>query len=281
MEVAGLVIGAVGLAGLFTTCLECIEYVQSGRKLGKDYVLLETKLCNQKIRFMAWGKACGFGTSDGYDTRLDSSVRRSAIERTMACIMMLFVDAEKFSRTHALQQGGKHRLRTNALLLNSNGSLIPRDALRDFLGRIEQTQRQASFFTAARWAIGDRKKFAELIQHLKDFIDDLQNLTRDMETIELQRHFVELEIETIADEEILCNMIEAGQDDNDAVSDAASRRLESIRGSSIAPSTFNTSSVVETFRTAATSWSRRNDDADIEPVSKSSADIPEVPHNQR
>ena len=37
MEPAGLTLGVVGLASLFSTCMECFDYIQLSRSFGKDY----------------------------------------------------------------------------------------------------------------------------------------------------------------------------------------------------------------------------------------------------
>jgi hypothetical protein len=37
MEVAGLALGAVGVAGLFTTCIECFDVVVAGKNFSEDY----------------------------------------------------------------------------------------------------------------------------------------------------------------------------------------------------------------------------------------------------
>jgi Ras family protein A len=46
MEPIGLAVGVAGLAGLFSTCIECFNIVQRGRYLGRDYLILETKYTN-------------------------------------------------------------------------------------------------------------------------------------------------------------------------------------------------------------------------------------------
>ena len=71
MEAVGLGVGVVGLAGLFSACIDCFELVQRGRYHGKDFLLLETKFTNQRLRLKTWGRACGFtnaGADDGDDT---------------------------------------------------------------------------------------------------------------------------------------------------------------------------------------------------------------------
>jgi hypothetical protein len=37
MEPVGLAVGIAGLAGLFTTCIECFNIVQQKRYFGRDY----------------------------------------------------------------------------------------------------------------------------------------------------------------------------------------------------------------------------------------------------
>lgn len=64
MEPVGLAVGIAGLAGLFTTCLECFNIVQRGRYFGRDHSILEAKYANQRLRLQTWGRACGFADGD-------------------------------------------------------------------------------------------------------------------------------------------------------------------------------------------------------------------------
>lgn len=70
MEAAGLVrvLGVAGLAGLFSSCMDCFELVQHGRYLGRDYLLVETKFENLKLRFLTWGRACGLMDEDSSES---------------------------------------------------------------------------------------------------------------------------------------------------------------------------------------------------------------------
>ncbi|KAM0813410.1 putative Rac5 protein [Seiridium cardinale] len=102
------------------------------------------------------------------------------------------------------------------------------------------------------------EKFIELVQHLKDFNDDLESLPRTTGVPRRQRIIIEYEIEEIDDMEILDEIAVAGQQGSDLLSDTASQRLsilqnESTRTSSIRASTdtFNTGS----FHTARSNFS--------------------------
>uniref|UniRef100_A0A8H7NHK0 ZZ-type domain-containing protein n=2 Tax=Bionectria ochroleuca TaxID=29856 RepID=A0A8H7NHK0_BIOOC len=59
METAGLVIGVVGLAGLFNSCLEALDKLQSYRTFGNDSYVLDTRFNATKARFARWGLGVG------------------------------------------------------------------------------------------------------------------------------------------------------------------------------------------------------------------------------
>jgi Prion-inhibition and propagation len=55
MEVAGVVLGAgglAGLAGLFSACVDCFAFIQSGHAHGRDLEILLTKLDVEKARIL-------------------------------------------------------------------------------------------------------------------------------------------------------------------------------------------------------------------------------------
>ncbi|KAH7151968.1 ankyrin-1 [Dactylonectria estremocensis] len=55
MEPVGLAVGIAGLAGLFSSCLEAVEKVQSYRSFGADSQVLDTQFKAEKLRFEQWG----------------------------------------------------------------------------------------------------------------------------------------------------------------------------------------------------------------------------------
>ncbi|RBA11145.1 hypothetical protein FPRO05_04318 [Fusarium proliferatum] len=59
MEPAGLVIGVAGLAGLFNSCLEAVDKVQSYQTFGTDSHVLDTRFKAAKTRFERWGSGVG------------------------------------------------------------------------------------------------------------------------------------------------------------------------------------------------------------------------------
>ena len=61
MEPLGLGVGIIGLAGVFTACVDCFEYVQFGRQFGNDYGKCLLKLDTVRLRISRWGTTVGLG----------------------------------------------------------------------------------------------------------------------------------------------------------------------------------------------------------------------------
>lgn len=237
MEPVGVAIGAVGLISLFSTCIEGFQLVEKGKYLGKDFDLLETKFGNQRLRLKAWGQACGLTDSefDDYDSRLDEAELRSNIERTLNHIMITLQNQELLKNKYGLKE---HQVIERRFYLADQETapihwmhLNPatwRDKFYDFKHRIDKTQHQASFSAKARWAIGDKKKFAELVDDLKDLIDGLEGLTKFSDIIKRQREIIARKVASMNDIETLTSMERACEGHVDAVCNAATFRLSQL-----------------------------------------------------
>ena len=49
----------IGIASLFSTCIECFEYFKAAQSLGDDLKILLVKLDIEKTRLLIWGNAVG------------------------------------------------------------------------------------------------------------------------------------------------------------------------------------------------------------------------------
>ncbi|KAK8117828.1 P-loop containing nucleoside triphosphate hydrolase protein [Apiospora kogelbergensis] len=231
---------ALGIASLFTTCVDYFELVQSGRYLGQEYHLLETKFINQRIRLVAWGRACGFTDPNGYDRQIDENKEvRDAIETSLLHLIGLLRDGDKLKRKYGLRDADQagaeptpnvsiHSLNTWPLLGQSAMNALAQ-RLAKVREKTKSTQKQANIWTKARWAIMDKDKFAELVQHLRDLIEDLEGLTEGLHLEHRQRELIRQEVESIREIPVLESIEEARVGRLDPVSDAASLRLWSVR----------------------------------------------------
>lgn len=252
-EPAGLALGAIGLAGLFSSCIECLNLIQRGRSLSKDYRLLETKLSNQELRLRAWGKACGFVDSEALGLRLNDSELEQQIRATLDCIKLLFSDSRELKKQYGLKLcKSKSPARPDDRAVIGAESSVSTETRSTFssLFRTTRADRSQPLLSAAQWAIEDKEKFSELVKHLKDFVDDLEALTRATEIPQRQRIIVDYEIESIPDVSTLEEIETAREGDDDVVSDAASIRLERLRESSRTSGvTSNRSSIADSLVT--------------------------------
>src|SRR5437762_8290269 len=60
MEPGGLAVSIVGLAGLFSLCLDVIEKVEKYKDFGTDSRTLIAQFEADKLRFKRWGEKVGF-----------------------------------------------------------------------------------------------------------------------------------------------------------------------------------------------------------------------------
>lgn len=249
-EAVGTALGALGVVGLLTVCLDCFDFIQNGLSLGNDFVLLEGQFSGLRIRLFAWGKACGFMSVRGYDRRLDHPAWKQHVQKQLNGISLLFLGAAKIVKKYDLRERYEHNADGP---LSQNAQFID-EGLQDFLKRIRKTKKRAGFLGALTWALKDKKEFTELLQRLKECIEALELVTRDLNLFEDQRQIVEYEIQSISEPSMLEGMInsESKTTSVDIISDAASQRLLQIRETSIPErsSSLAASSKQETFFTA-------------------------------
>lgn len=157
MEPLGLAIGVVGLAGLFSTCIDCFSLVQHGRYLGRDRLILETKYTNQRLRLLTWGRACGFMDGGDSDDPAWSDNVHSAVSDTLVHIAALFQNHKTLSKRYGLSNAEPSARKSVASSVLS--ALVPRlraTNLVDLAPPVRSTAKRPTIPTAARWAIHDK-----------------------------------------------------------------------------------------------------------------------------
>ena len=105
-EAAGLVIGGVGLAALFSTSVECLDYISLGRNIGKDYQLSATNMILLKVRLYAWGKSLRV-TQPGQEHPVLRDCwlqERETVGMSLFGIKTTFDDAGKLEKKYGLEQ---------------------------------------------------------------------------------------------------------------------------------------------------------------------------------
>ncbi|CAG8069864.1 unnamed protein product [Penicillium nalgiovense] len=89
MEPAGLTVGILGLAGLFNTCLDVLEKVDSWKGFGSESRSMSAQFKDHKIRLEKWGQAVGIEQgrlSDEHDRLLDDPRILSTVQELLSAI---------------------------------------------------------------------------------------------------------------------------------------------------------------------------------------------------
>ncbi|KAJ5769019.1 hypothetical protein N7520_003578 [Penicillium odoratum] len=89
MEPVSFAVGIIGLAGLFSTCLDVLDKVDSRKDFGSDSQNLSAQFKAHKLRLERWGKAVGFengGVSDVHDKTLDDPHVLSAVKDLLTVV---------------------------------------------------------------------------------------------------------------------------------------------------------------------------------------------------
>ncbi|KAF0641004.1 hypothetical protein FPSE5266_03314 [Fusarium pseudograminearum] len=141
MEAVGLVLG---VAGLFSTCIEAVEKVQSYRSFGPDSSTINTRFQTAKVLLEQWGRSIGFENGillATHNENLDDPDTVVAVKDVLNIIKSI------------CQLGSQHRAANGA-----NGSLIA--------GRRQKL----------KWAFGDKEKQQEQVELLERLVEQLRHL---------------------------------------------------------------------------------------------------------
>ncbi|KAK0724044.1 hypothetical protein B0H67DRAFT_679769 [Lasiosphaeris hirsuta] len=192
-EPVGLAFGGLGIAGLFSMCLDCFK---DGCSMGKDV-----------------------------DKRLDHPSWMNHVQKQLNSICLLFIDANTLVQKYSVMEpnaGGR-----SGRMIHVFDSRFIEENLHGFLRRVKKTQRHGGFFGALKLALKGKRQFTELLQNAREYVEALELVSRNLDLLETEQRVVKDEVGTIFDMESLQTMISAPSfsRDSDIVSIAASRRI--------------------------------------------------------
>lgn len=166
MEPVGFTVGIIGLAGLYSVCLQGLEQIDSGRNFGKEsrkiLVLFET----EKFLLRKWGEKVGViihgrGRARSHHPALD--VRsRSVAYNILANIENIWSDGDTLSKKYGLKVATQP---TSSITVKIASLRVQEAAAR--------TQKETSLFRKCTWVIKDEKKFELLVEDLGAFVEKL------------------------------------------------------------------------------------------------------------
>ncbi|KAE8146615.1 prion-inhibition and propagation-domain-containing protein [Aspergillus avenaceus] len=170
-EAFGIVSGAVGIAGIFSTCLECFEYVQIGRHFGQDSQTGHLMLSGLKLRLSRWGEAVHLYTDPQLGHPEASPSDLQLAKQTLYQILVLMSDSEKVSKKFRL--GAKLQGESSASQGLSTGTDV---ATIDQVMREQAKRRQksASLVKVTSWALYSKNQLTSLVDDISKLLDTLE-----------------------------------------------------------------------------------------------------------
>ncbi|KAI4858680.1 hypothetical protein F4820DRAFT_441963 [Hypoxylon rubiginosum] len=164
MEVAGLIVGGVSLAGIFTACVDCFEYVQFGRQFGRNYQTAILKLDLIKLRLCRWADAV---STPSKHASVGSEAEAAKVKEVLGQIIYLFEETERTSKKFKTSEG---RTDTHSVAdLDADIESIHLKMKNLALKR----QKRSSFTPKASWALFEEKYFNRLIEDVDPLVRDL------------------------------------------------------------------------------------------------------------
>ncbi|RYP55256.1 hypothetical protein DL768_000011 [Monosporascus sp. mg162] len=222
-EPFGIVAGALGVAGLFNNCVDCFEYVQLGRRFGRDYERCQLRLDIAKTRLSRWGEAVKINDDPRFcsSAPTDKSVQlaQSIIEE----IMLLFESAQKTSKRYELVADQQDLVVFKDKDMKPVGRTL-HNGLKDLACR---RQKDTSLVKKTAWALYDGKSLEKIVEQIAGFVDELETAF----PVEAVCHTLAgVEIEEIKDEASLAILKDAAGGIDAALSDAAVQKIDAIAG---------------------------------------------------
>jgi hypothetical protein len=216
-EAAGLALGAVAFAGLFSTCVECLDYLSQAQTYTRDVQVALTKLDFLQQRLTAWHKARTLRESDDDDLLAPDTGADSRLVTEALVVILDILEALKrlcmryqYSRRHLYGLSHSYHGTCNGLNTriqpsqDSIASMGLSEIFDEPPGVSDRSYRCGStdsdihalprkvisadhpsptipplvrFRLKLTWVLGDRRKFNSLISDLEFLLSSLERLS--------------------------------------------------------------------------------------------------------
>jgi hypothetical protein len=202
-EPVGLVIGGLSLAALFTTCIDCLDYITLGRNHGQDYELSLVKVALLRARLDTWGKTLGINEDGEVLPALRDCwpQERELVGRCLMGIMTLFDDSEKLEKKYGLYPSQREE--------HPVGSTAFQQIEDRFRFRAKSRHKGTSTLRKTIWAVHDKKKFDSLISDIAFYMDGLEKLSERLHVLGLQQQLVIKQIREVTNVESIALLEQA------------------------------------------------------------------------
>lgn len=194
-DVAGVAVGVIGLAALFKSVIDIIDYVDLGSNFERDYETCLLRLEDTRVRLYRWAEAAGVRDDTTARQRLGSDYGNA--EKHLQHIKLRFEDAQKLSENYV------HGLESTQLGAIEQ-TMPPRaNRIRTTYRKIYEPVRRLQKKTT--WALRGEKAFNRLIFDTDSLVQGLEALVPRQDL----RSLVEMELEEINNPEDVLALVTA------------------------------------------------------------------------
>ncbi|KAI1480125.1 prion-inhibition and propagation-domain-containing protein [Daldinia eschscholtzii] len=211
-EVAGLVLGVAGLAGMigaFRDAIDLFNDFMSSREFGRDYEILETKFDIERTILLQWSEQVRLLRPD-YDRRLDDDTIQCAITRILGCIKLLMGDENKLKDRYGLSRADEPWPTEEAELMGARHTnyvaVISGHRMAKFIKEFEAMKlrsnvrdKKLTMGKRIRWVVRDKAKFEDLVKELNHFTTKLTQIVPISDNQALTRRATDKDIASIRD----------------------------------------------------------------------------------
>jgi hypothetical protein len=182
MEAAGLAVGAIALASLFSTCVECFECYEAARDAEEDLKTILVKLDLEKTRLLIWGDQVGVlkTTQQGRSKYLDEFNKQlqQVFERLNYLLTRSDESRESYGRILRTQQDHTIAMIRDDLSRSSKRLFVSSwdDFKTEFGPKINTALEKPAL--RIRWAITGKRQFEALVLEVRGFIDSLNDYVK-------------------------------------------------------------------------------------------------------
>lgn len=194
-EAAGLALGGIALASLFTTCIDVLEYFDQARNWSKDLQLGLTKVSLMKERLRQWGQAMSIN-SPGHESQIlrhrwpqESEV---IIDSLLGIREILGSTAQMCTRHKPLGEKAQWPSRDNSHIVHIIDGSAPTDPCPSKDPSISnkscphRSQRQrciGAWHLKIIWIVQDRKKLSSSIADLDFLLNNLEKIGKRLQPL--------------------------------------------------------------------------------------------------
>ncbi|KAK7972218.1 ubiquitin-conjugating enzyme E2-16 kDa- variant 1 [Apiospora saccharicola] len=230
-EIVGLALGVLGIAGLFTSCIENFDIIVRAKDFGEDFDLLCTQVIEPLSILIVAPSLSELAHTETRVAFVAENTLGPKGRNTRATVFIPRTDDAVASLQQFLNLLTKADVITGRYALESTPS-----SDQAYEQEIRQTFR-GMLWKVTRWSIYDYAQFEALVDQIRKLLDGLESITNALGTLERQYQRLLEEVDSVSDAQSLSLLQEVGSLDSApaalrAVSETASIRLTVLSGDS-------------------------------------------------